>query len=199
MHVVCGEVHEKRAVGVLLYVVNGVACYRVGDVLVLPQCLTSALHIPDASDAVHYRLVVSVRRAQVVAQLWMLARRRFALEVMVVVHVDWRRLVVVSHHAVLDNHAGHTVGSGRHDVVVVETYVSRRRRQRRIPVLLAGAVAQSQVPLAYGARSVALRAEHVGYGELLGLDNHRRIARRHVRARSAPRILAREQRVARRR
>lgn len=66
----------------LLDVVDGVASYRVGDVLVLPQRLTTTLHISDASDAVHYRLVVSVRRTQVVAQLWMLARRRFALEVL---------------------------------------------------------------------------------------------------------------------
>ena len=52
------------------------------------------------------------------------------------------------------------------------------------------------MPLADGTGRIAYALEHISHGKLGRLDNHSRIARSHIGARLAPRIFAREKRVA---
>ena len=135
-------------------------------------------------------------RLHIIAQLRIVLSGWFAREVSVIAYLDRSRRIVVSHLAVFDEYTRYTVGSGSHDVMMVEADISQGRRQGGIPVLLACLSTQAQMPLADGTGRIAYALEHICHGKLGRLDNHSRIARSHIGARLAPRIFAREKGVA---
>ena len=116
MHIVRGKVHEEGVLAVLLYEVYGMRGDAVRYVLVLPQGLASALHVTYAPDAVNDGIVVSVRTLQVEEQFGIVLASRLSLEVLVVVHIDRSRGVVICDLAILYEDARHAVGRCRHDV-----------------------------------------------------------------------------------
>ena len=192
VNVVRGEVHEEGLLAILTDKVHGVHRNAIGNVLILPKRLTAALHVTNAPDAVDDRVVVSVTRLQVVTQFGIGSTRGFAVKILIVIHIDGRRGVVVSHRTVLNEHTRHAVRRSRHDVGIVKTNVCQRWRNRGIPILLARFSTQSEVPFAEGGGSVTCFLKDISHGVLVGRNNHTRISSRNVRTRLAPRILPRE-------
>lgn len=197
VNVVGAKIHHKRFVGMTLDEVQGMGRNRVGNVLVLPQGLATALHVSDAANAVYHSHVVAMARLEVIHQLGVCLPCRHPFERLAIAHLNGSRWVVVSHDAVLDEHTWHAIRRGGHEIRVIETQIARSGSKRSVPILLACLVAQAEMPLSYGSRSIAATLEKVGHGELLGLDNHCRIARSHIGVGTTPSIFAREQRVAR--
>src|SRR3712207_242946 len=117
----------------------------------------------------------------------------FALKILFVTDAYWRRRVIIGNTSVLYEYARYTVGRGRHDVRIVETYISQGLRQGRVPILLPRFVAQSQVPFTDGAGSIALAFEHIGHCELLRADDHACVSGRHIGVVAAPSVLSRKQ------
>ena len=196
MDVVGTQIHEEgfRLVG--FDERQGMGQDAVGNGLVRPQGFASALHVAYARNAVDDALVVAVAGAQLGEQMRMGASGGFAGERLAVAHFDGCRSVVMGHAAVFDVNARHAVGCGRHDVVVVKTQVAGREVQLSVPVLCGGLAAQSQMPFADCGGGVSRPVHEVGHGGLFRLDDHARIACRHVRPGSAERILPCEQGVA---
>ena len=170
----------------------------VGNALVAPQGAAAALHVANARYVVDDAHVVAVAGPQFGEQFGIVAPRGLALEVVLVTYADGGRGVVVCHTAVFDVHAGHAVGGGRHDVVVVKAEVAWCEVDGAVPILCGCAAAQAQVPFAYGGGGVACAVHEVGHGGLARFYNHAGIARCHIGAGAAERVFASEQRVARR-
>ena len=173
------------------------SCYAVGNVLVLPESFAAALHVADATYAVHDALVVAVTRLQVVEQLRILLARRLAREVLFIADQYRSRLIVVGNVPLLNEDTRRAVSRRSHDVVIVEPDVAKMHRQLSIPVLLSVLVAQAQMPLADGCRSITSVLERIGNRELLRSDNHARITSRNISSLVAESILASQEAIAR--
>ena len=121
---------------------------------------------------------------------------RFSLERLLVTDLDGGRRVVSGDPAVFDEHAGHPVAGGRHDVGLLEADVGETGRQRRVPVLLTSLFPEAEMPFPEGARGIAFIREHIGQGILAGTDDHPGVTYGYVRVATTPRILSGKQRVA---
>ena len=197
MDIVRAEVHEEGRFAVFVDVANGMRSNGVGNIFIAPQGSSAAFHIANAPNASHDSLVVPVAGPLFGEELWMCTPRRFAGEVALIIHVDRSRGIVVGHAPILNIDAGHAVGSGGHNIMVVETKVGGRLVQLPVPILLGCATAQAEVPLAKGCRVVASGMKGIGHGIALGRDNHPRIAGGHICSPSPQGVFAREQSVAR--
>ena len=195
MDVVRAKIEEERLIAVFFEEAYGMLRYAVGNVLIFPQCLTASLHISDASDAIYNRMVVTVVWAgfQIIEQFGIVAPGRFARKILLVAHLYRCVGVIIRYKTVLDKHAGNSVGSGSHDIVIVEADVLKTARQGGIPVLFARFFAQPKVPLPDGSRAIASTMEEVGKRILPRVDNHLGISSSNVRISTPPGILAREQ------
>ena len=150
----------------------------VRNVLVFPQSLLAAFHIPDTGNTVYDRHVMPVVRArfELRQQFRMVFSQRFAGKRLLV--ADGNRIVriEVDDPLVLYENAGDTVGGSRHQVGIIETDILRSGSDKAVPVLRAGLVAQSQMPLPDRTGRIAAFAEHIGDGRLFGTDHHSGIA-----------------------
>ena len=99
--------------------------------------------------------------------------------------------------SLLDEDTGRAVSRRSHDVVVVEPDIAQVHRQLSIPVLLSVLVAQAQMPLADGRRSITSVLERIGQRELLRSDNHPRITSCNISSLVAESILASQEAIAR--
>jgi len=200
VYVVGAKVHEEGFAVVLPDETHGMRGDAVGYVLVFPQSLAASLHETYARDAVYDGLVMTVvgTRFQVVEHFGIAFAGGFASKVLAVTYLYGSRGVVVGDETVFYEHAGHAVAGGCHYVVIVKTDVLKSVWQGSIPVLSGGLVAQSEMPFAYGCRSVACLAEHVGHGVLLRSDNHPGIALCYHCVGPSPRIMPGKQGIARR-
>ena len=131
-------------------------------------------------------------------QLGVVASGRLSREGFFVAHGDRVFWVEVHDPLVLDVNARDAVARGGHDEGVVEPDVPQSRSDFAVP-LLPGRLSQAEVPFADGAGDVARGFEQVGQRILLRRDDHAGVARGDSRTRFPPRVLSREQAVARRR
>ena len=196
--IVCTEIEEEGAAGVLMDKAHGMGRDGVGNVLIAPQGLAPTPHVADAPYTVHDAHVVSVAGTLLGQQLGIVAPGRLSGKVLAVAHADGRSRVAMGHLAVLNIDTRHAVGGGCHDVMVVEAQVGGRLVETTVPVLFAAAAAQAQVPLAEGCRAVAGCLEHVGHGVAFGRYDHAGIACRHVSTLPAQRVFAGQDAIARR-
>ena len=201
VHVVGAEIHEEGPVCAVLRLLcggdpaQGVIGDGVGNVLVFPERFAAALHEADARNAVDDAHVVAVGGAQT-EQLGIRFAGGFTGEIAAVAHLDGGRGIVVAHASVFDEHTGHAVGGGGHDAAVVEPEIGGGEVDLSVPVLLCGATAETEVPLADGGGGVAGGFEKIGQGELFGTDDHGGVAGCHVGAGAAEGVFAREESVA---
>ena len=201
VHVVGAEIHEEGPVCAVLRLLcggdpaQGVIGDGVGNVLVFPERFASALHEADARNAVDDAHVVAVGGAQP-EQLGIRFAGGFTGEIAAVAHLDGGRGIVVAHASVFDEHTGHAVGGGGHDAAVVEPKIGGGEVDLSVPVLLCGAAAEPEVPLADGGGGVAGGFEKIGQGELFGADDHGGVAGGHIGTGAAEGVFAREESVA---
>ena len=196
MRIVEREEEEERPRPLLLDEADGAAGEVVGHVLVFPQRGLAPLHVADAADAVDDRLIVAVARRHPELLGMALAGRAVVYRRRV---TDRDRICRIEpdHAAVFDVNGGHAIAGRSHDERIVEADVVRRRRDFAVPVRPACGP-ETEVPLADDACRVACAPQQRGQRGPTGLDDQRRIARQDTGARLAERILAGQQRVARR-
>ena len=113
----------------------------VGNVFIAPQGSSAAFHIANAPNASHDSLVVPVAGPLFGEEFRMCATRGLTGEVVPIIYVDRRTGIVVGHAPILNIDAGHAVGRGGHNIMVVETKVGGRLVQLPVPILLRCATA----------------------------------------------------------
>ena len=192
VYIVGTQIHKEWTFFIFCHKFDGFYNHRIGQILVAPEGFSAAFHKTDAPDAVHNAHIVTVTRFQLRQQLRIVLTRRFAVEILVVRHINRCRRVVVLDFSLFDEHAGHAVGGRSHQIVVVEADVTRCPVQFGVPVLFSAFAAQSEMPFPDGSRAVASTLEHVGERVLLGLDNHSGVACGDVGACATEAIFARQ-------
>ena len=136
MHIVGSQIHKEWLLLVFLHKADGVGNYTVGYILVFPERLSPTLHIANTTNTVHNALIVPVAGFQVIEQLGILLTGRFAFEVLLITDQNGSRWVVVGHMALFNEDAGSAVGRSSHDIMIVETYITRMHGKLGIPILL---------------------------------------------------------------
>ena len=196
VNVVGGEFQEERRGGVPLDERDRLAGEHVGHVFVDPPGGLAPGHVSDPADAAHDRLVVAV------AWLYLEQARVFGAGRLVADRgtvTDPDRIARVETDDVMapDEDARHTVAGRRHDEGLVEADFQGARLDHAVPVDRPGS--EPEMPFADDPRRVARPLEHCRQGLAARLDDECGIAGEHARPLPAPRILSREQGVARRR
>ena len=125
MHIVRSKVHEERPVFVFLHKADGMGSDRISNVLILPECPASSLHVSDPADTVHDRHVMAVARLEVVEQFGIVAPGGLTGKILFITHLDRSRRIIVGYLAVLYKHTGYPVSCGCHDVMIIKSQVAQ--------------------------------------------------------------------------